>query len=149
MTLDICATSVVCPTPIERYDFGHISRLRSTSQLRTSLLTPVAHHGSGQWACRLSYHLSYERLRMAGLDDCTILQSRHLVRNRLGETHDLISVQNLRSHSFACGSSQAMSHATKEHLAWRDLRKIWVFGGTRYPTTLEDQGLRMPGQVST
>jgi hypothetical protein len=36
--------------------------------------------------------------------------------------HDLINVQNLISHGFACTSSQAMSHATKEHLALRDLR---------------------------
>jgi hypothetical protein len=38
--------------------------------------------------------------------------------------HDLIIVQNLTSHSFACGSSRAMSRATKERIAWRDLRKI-------------------------
>jgi hypothetical protein len=105
------------------HDSGRTSRLRSTLQLWTYLLTPVAHHGSGRWACRLSYHLSCERLRIAGLDDCSILQPKHLVGNRLGGTHDLISAQSLRSHSFACGSSQAMSHATKEHLAWRDLRK--------------------------
>jgi hypothetical protein len=112
-------------------------------------VTPVAHHDSGQWACHLSYHLSCDRLHMAGLDDCSILQPRHLVKNRLGGTHDLISVQNLRSHSFACRSSQAMCRATKEHLACYDLRKIWAHGGTRYPTTLKDQGLRMSGQAST
>jgi hypothetical protein len=67
------------------HDFGHMhkfdrmpdssrmSRLRSTSELRTSLLTPVAHHDSGQWACHLSYHLSCERLRIARQDDCSIL----------------------------------------------------------------------------
>jgi hypothetical protein len=59
---------------------------------------------------------------MAGLDDCNILQLRHLVKSRLGGMHDLISVQTLRSHSFACTSSQAMSPVTKEHLAWHDLR---------------------------
>jgi hypothetical protein len=37
--------------------------------------------------------------------------------------HDSISVQNLKSHNFTCTSSQAMSHVTKEHLAWRDLRQ--------------------------
>jgi hypothetical protein len=39
--------------------------------------------------------LSYETLRMTGLDDCNILQPRHLVRSRLGGTHDLISIQNI------------------------------------------------------
>jgi hypothetical protein len=73
---------------------------------------------------RTAYHLSGERLRMVGLDDCSILQPRHLVRNRLGGTHDSINVQNLRSHSFACRRIQAMCRTTKEHLAYRDLRKI-------------------------
>jgi hypothetical protein len=49
--------------------------------------------------------LSYERLRMAGLDDYIILQPEPLVKNRLGVTHDSISVQNLISHSFAYTSS--------------------------------------------
>jgi hypothetical protein len=102
-----------------------------------------------RWARCMSYHLSCEKHRMAGLDDCSILQLRHLVRNRLGGTHDSISVQNLRAHSFTCRNSQAMCHTTKEHLACRDLRKIRVFRGTRYPTTLEDQSLRMSSQVST
>jgi hypothetical protein len=30
-----------------------------------------------------------------GLDDCSILHPRHLIRSRLGETHDSFSVQNL------------------------------------------------------
>jgi hypothetical protein len=60
-------TSVIYP------DSGRPSRLRSTSQLRTYLLTPVAHHSFSQWARRLSYHLSCEKLHMAGLDDCSIL----------------------------------------------------------------------------
>jgi hypothetical protein len=38
-----------------------------------------------------------------------------------------------------------MCHTTKEHLACRDVRKIRVSEGTRYPTTLEDQDLRMFG----
>jgi hypothetical protein len=42
-----------------------------------------------------------------------------------------------------------MCRATKEHLACHDLRQTRVFEGTRYPTTLEDQGLRMSGQTST
>jgi hypothetical protein len=42
-----------------------------------------------------------------------------------------------------------MCRVTKEHLACCNLRKIRVLGGTRYPTTLEDQGFRMSGQVST
>jgi hypothetical protein len=60
---------------------------------------------------------------MAGLDDCSILQSGHLVRNRLAGTYDSISVPNLRSHVFTCTSSQALSNVTKEHLAWHDLRE--------------------------
>jgi hypothetical protein len=144
MTPVVCATSV-CPTPAKRYDPGCISQLRSMSQLQTSLQTPVAHHDSGQWAHCMSYHLSCERLRMAGLEDYSILQPWHLVRNKLGGMYDSISVQNLWSHSFACRSSQAMCHVTKEHLACHDLRKIRVSGGTRYPTTLEYQGLWMSG----
>jgi hypothetical protein len=86
---------------------------------------------------------------MAGLDDYNILQPGHLVKNRLVETHDSISVQNLRSHSFACRSSQAICCVIKDHLACRDLRKIRVPKRTRYPTTLEDQGLRISGQTSS
>jgi hypothetical protein len=41
-----------------------------------------------------------------------------------------------------------MSRVTKEHLSWRDMRQTQVFGGTRYPTTLQDQCLRMSGQTS-
>jgi hypothetical protein len=88
MTPVVCVTSVAC-------------------------LTPVAHHDSGQGTRRLPYHLSCERLRMAGLDKCNILQPGHLVGNRLGGTHDSINVRNLRPHSFASGSSQAMCHAKK------------------------------------
>jgi hypothetical protein len=61
------------------------------------------------------YHLSCERLLMAGLDDCNILHSGHIVRNRLGGMHDSISIQNLISHIFACSSSLAMSRVTKEY----------------------------------
>jgi hypothetical protein len=83
--------------------------------------------------CKQHLHLSCDRLCMIGLDDCIILQPRHLVRSRLGGTLDLISVQNLNSHDFACMSSQAISRATKEHLAWCDLGQIRVSGGTQYP----------------
>jgi hypothetical protein len=110
------------------------SRLRSTSQLRTYLVTLVTRHDAGRWVCRLSYHLSCERLCMAGLDDCSILQPRHLVGNRLGGTYDLINVQNFKSYSFTCGSCQDMSYTTR---------------GTRYPTNLKDQGLWMSGQANT
>jgi hypothetical protein len=41
-----------------------------------------------------------------------------------------------------------MSRVTKENLPWRDLRQTQVLRGTQYPTTLEDQGLPMSGQVS-
>jgi hypothetical protein len=85
------------------------------------------------YLCKQHLCLSCERLRMARLDDCSILQPKHLVGNRLGETHNSISIQNLRSHGFACTSSQAMSHTIKEHLAWRDLRETRVSGVTRYP----------------
>jgi hypothetical protein len=60
---------------------------------------------------------------MAGLDDCNILQPRHLDESRLGGMRDLINIQNINLHGFACTSSQAMSCVTKEHLAWHDLRQ--------------------------
>jgi hypothetical protein len=97
--------------------------------------------------CKQHLVLNCGRLCMAGLDDCSIIQLGHLVWSRLGGTHDLISVQNLRLHNFACGSSQAMCRATKEHLACRGPRLTWVTGGTRHPKTLEDQGLWMFGQA--
>jgi hypothetical protein len=75
------------------------------------------------YLCQQHLYLSCERLCMVGLDDYNILQPEHLVENRLGGTHDSISVQNLRSHGFACTSSQVMSHMTKEHFAWHDLRE--------------------------
>jgi hypothetical protein len=76
--------------------------------------------------CKQHLCLSCERLRSAGLDDCSILPPGHLLKNRLGGTHDSISIQNLRFHGFACMSSQAMSRVTKEHLPWRNLRETWV-----------------------
>jgi hypothetical protein len=85
------------------------------------------------YLCKQHIRLSFKRFRMVGLDDCSILPPAHLVKNRLRGMHDSISVQNLRSHGFACMSTQAMSRATKEHLAWSDLRETRVSGGTRYP----------------
>jgi hypothetical protein len=111
------ATPVVCPTPVERHDSDCISWLRLTSQLRSYLPTPVAHHGSGRWACCMSYHLSCERICMIGLDDCSILQPEHLVRSRLGETHDSFSVQNLNISWLLMFNYQAMCHVTDRHLA--------------------------------
>jgi hypothetical protein len=40
----------------------------------------------------LSYHLSYKRFCMTGLDDCSILQPRHLVWNILGWMYDSINI---------------------------------------------------------
>jgi hypothetical protein len=56
---------------------------------------------------------------MARLDDCSILQ----LKNRLGGMHDSISIQNLLAYGFAGMSSQAMCHATKEHLALCNMRQ--------------------------
>jgi hypothetical protein len=67
-------------TPVVYLDSDRPSRLWSMSQLRTYLLTPIAHHDSDRWECRLSYHLSCERLHKAGLDDCIILQPGQLVK---------------------------------------------------------------------
>jgi hypothetical protein len=79
------------------------------SWLWSYLLTSVMHHGSGWWACHMSYHLSCERLCMLRLDDCSILQPEHLVRSRLRRTHDSFSIRNIsisQLHKFKC---QAMS----------------------------------------
>jgi hypothetical protein len=104
-----------------------------TSRLQSYLLTPVAQYGSGRWVCHMSYHLSCERLRMAGLDDCNILQSGHLVRSRLRGMHDSFSIQNLNISHFHMFKSQAMCRSTNEHLACFDLRETWVFRRTWYP----------------
>jgi hypothetical protein len=95
VTLGVCPTPVVCLTPVVYPNSSRTCWLWSTSQLRSYLLTPVTHHGFGQWVCYMSYHLSQERLCMVGLDDYSILQLVHLVGSRLGGTHDSISVQNL------------------------------------------------------
>jgi hypothetical protein len=87
----------------------------STSRLWLYLLTPVVHHGSSRWACHMSYHLSCERLCMTGLDDCSILQPRHLVKSRLGGTHDLFSIQNLNISWLCKFKCQVMCRVTNEH----------------------------------
>jgi hypothetical protein len=95
MTPVVCATLVICPTSVRRCDSSRMPDSDQKTWLRSYLLTPVAHHDSGRWAHRMSYHLSCERLRMAGLDDCNILQPGHLVESRLGGMHDSINIQNL------------------------------------------------------
>jgi hypothetical protein len=44
------------------------------------------------YLCKQHLYLSYERLCMAGLHDCSILQPVNLVKNKLGGMHDSISV---------------------------------------------------------
>jgi hypothetical protein len=83
------------PIPIRRYDSGHISWFWLHFLITVDVMTPITHHSSDRWACCMSYNLSCERLRMTVLDDCSILQPRHLVRSRLGETYDSINVQKL------------------------------------------------------
>jgi hypothetical protein len=71
----------------------------------------------------MSYHLSYERLHRAGLDDYIILQYGHLVGSRLGATQDSFNIRNIsisRLHLFKC---QAMCHVTNEHFARLELRE--------------------------
>jgi hypothetical protein len=154
MTPIICATSVACPTLVRRYDSGRISRLRSSFptlvDVTTSDVSPDSDRASRLRSMRVPpilppqlWKTSQGRARWLHH-----LTTRTVSQNRLGGTHDLISVQNLRSHSFACGSSQAMSRVTKGHLAWHDLRQTWVSRGTQYPRTLEVQSLRMSGQTS-
>jgi hypothetical protein len=79
-------------TPVISLNSAHTSWLWLTIWLRSDLLTPIAHHGSGRWACYMSYHFSCERHCMVGLDDYNILHSGHLVGSRLGGTHDSFSI---------------------------------------------------------
>jgi hypothetical protein len=108
------------------------SRLRSTTWLWLYLLTLVAHHDSGRWADRISYHLICERLHMAGLDNYSILQPWHLVGSRLGGMRDLVSVRNLSISRLRLFKCQAMCRATNGHLAWLDLRETRVSRRTWY-----------------
>jgi hypothetical protein len=67
-----------------------------------------------RYANNISY-LSCKRLRMAGLDDCNILQLKHLVESMLGGMHDSFSILNLSIawlHKFKC---QIMCHVSNEH----------------------------------
>jgi hypothetical protein len=130
-------TPVICSTPVEYPDSRCTSWFRLTSRLWSYLLTPVAHHGSGRWACHMSYHLSYERLRMAELGDCNILQPRHLVKSRLGGMHDSFSIQNLNI------SRRPIN--IKPGLIWE---KPEYSEGLGTLATHADQGLRMSGQAS-
>jgi hypothetical protein len=71
----------------------------------------------------MSYHLSCERIHMAGLDNGSILQPGHLVGSRLGGMHDSFNIQNLSFswlHMFKC---QTMCCMTDRHLARLDLRE--------------------------
>jgi hypothetical protein len=86
-------------------------------------MTPIIYPGSGELACRMSYHLSYERLCMAGLEDYRILQPGHLVESRLGGMHDSFNVQNLSISRLRMFKSQVMCRATNEHLARLNLRE--------------------------
>jgi hypothetical protein len=97
---------------------------------------PVAHHGSGRRAYRMSYQLICERLRMVELDDCSILQLGHLVGSRMSRAHDSISVRNLSISRLRMLKCQAMCRATNEHLARLDLRETRVSRRTRYPCNL-------------
>jgi hypothetical protein len=61
-------------------------------------------------------YLSCERLCMAELDDCNILQPGHLVESRLGGCITQSAFKTSVSHDFTCSSSQATCRATKEPL---------------------------------
>jgi hypothetical protein len=80
----------------------------------------------------MSYHLSCERFRMVGLDDCNILQPGHLVGSKLGGTHDSFNIQNLNISHLYMFKCEAMCRATNEHLAQLDLRETRVSRKTRY-----------------
>jgi hypothetical protein len=114
--------------------------LWSMSQLQSYLLTPITHHGFGRWACRMSYHLSYERLRMVRLDECSILQARHLVESRLRGTHDSFSIWNLNISQLRMFKIQAMCRVTNEHLAQLDLRETRISKGLGTPCNLGGSG---------
>jgi hypothetical protein len=81
----------------------------------------------------LTTHLSRERLRMIRLDNCIILQLRHLVRNRREGTHDSFSIQNRSISRLHMFKSQVMCHVNNEHLAQLDLIETRVSRRTQYP----------------
>jgi hypothetical protein len=120
-----------------------------TSWLWSYLLTLVAHHDFNWWACHMSYHLNCERLCMAGLDDCNILQFKYFVRSRLGGMHDSINIQNLSISRFRMFKCQAMCRSTDRHLAWLDVRETQVSRRTRYPCNSDgSRSSNLSGQAS-
>jgi hypothetical protein len=117
------ATTVICPTPVRRYDSGRISRLRSHFLTPFDVMTLVVLHGFSRWACRMFYHLNCKRLRMVGLDDNNILQLGHLVGSRLGGMHDSISIHNLSISRLRIDKESV--HETRDQralsLAWSEI----------------------------
>jgi hypothetical protein len=89
-----------------------------------------------------------EKLRMAGLDDCSILQPGHLDGKRLGGMHDSISTQNsylTAPHARVVRPWAAWPKSTKPGVIWEKPEyPQWL--GTH--ATQVDKGLRMSGQVS-
>jgi hypothetical protein len=89
-------TLAVCLISVGRYDFNRISRLQSHFLTPSvDVTTWVISLDVGRWACHMSYQLICERLRMVELDDCNILQLKHLVGSNFSRVHDLFRVQNL------------------------------------------------------
>jgi hypothetical protein len=136
-TLVVCMTLVICLIVVGRWNSNWKTRLWLYAQLWSEdiwlwsyILTLVVHHGSGWRACRLSYQLICERLRMVELDDSSILELKHLVGRRLSRAHDLFSVWNLSISRLRVLKCQAKCYATNEHLAWLDLRETWVSRST-------------------
>jgi hypothetical protein len=71
----------------------------------------------------MSYQLICERLRMVELDDCCILQLKHLDGSNLSRVHDLFNVQNLNISLLRMFKCQTMCRTTNEHLARLDQRE--------------------------
>jgi hypothetical protein len=69
-------------------------------------------------------YLSCESLFLIKLDDCSILQCDHLVRNRPSPECMICStLKTSASHGSDCSSVRFMGRVTNEHLAWLDLRE--------------------------
>jgi hypothetical protein len=65
---------------------------------------------------------SRERFFLIKLDDCSILQCDHLVRNRSSpECMIRSALQTSASHGFDCSSVRLMGRVMNEHVAWLDL----------------------------
>jgi hypothetical protein len=138
-------TPVVCPTLVIYPDSACTSRIRSMSWLQSYLLTLIMHHGSGRWACRMSYHLSYERLRMAGRW-LQHLIARTLYRKQTRRDAWLIQHSKPR-HLMA-------SHVQESGQVSHDQQTLSPAWSERNPTiqkdsvplvTWADQGLRLSG----